>query len=261
LKGILTLGVAALALALAGIAGADTTGDVLTLEPVSHGALTHANWQAQEGRPDSQGTADQALVLEAPGTPDTSAAALFHGLEGTRVRDLLSLAYEHRVPGTCTKTDPRWAVFIRGGRSTRTYLVNLGCAITPGRPTEDPHWFQRVYGQPLIQGEIVKQLGTKFASDALNGSLSDLALVVDRSKGAAYLDNILVRSRLATKRWTYAGDNGNGVPGGPSDFTADEAAMIAAPLVDEALWDEADVLGSITPEEQALIDESNAATD
>ena len=137
----------------------------------------------------------------------------------------------------------------------------VGCAVTPGRPTDDPHWIQRVFTQPVIQAETVRQLGTKFASDALNGTVTDLALVVDRSKGAAYLDNILVRSRAATKRWTCAADNGNGVPGGPSDFTADETAMVAAPLVDEALWDEGDVLASITPEEQALIDDSNAATD
>lgn len=260
MRSILTLGVAAAAFALAGVAGANTTGDQLTLQPVSHGAQTHANWQAQEGRPDSQGSANQALVLEAPSTPDTSAAALFHGFDGTRVRELSSLAYEHRVPGTCTKTDPRWTVFIRG-RSSRTYLVNLGCAVTPARPTDDPHWVQRVFTLPVIQAEIVRQLGPKFAPDALNGTVTDLALVVDRSKGAAYLDNILVRTKFATKRWTYAGDNGNGVPGGRSDFSADESAMVAAPVADEALWDEADVLASITPEEQAMIDESNAATD
>lgn len=256
----MTLGVAAAAFVLASVAAADTTGDQLTLQPVSHGAQTQASWQAQQGRPDSQGSANQALVLTAPGTPDTSAAALFHGFDGTRVRDLLSLAYEHRVPGTCTKTDPRWTVFIRG-RSSKTYLVNIGCAVTPGRPTDDPQWVQRVFGQPLIQGEIVKQLGTKLGSDALNGTITDLALAVDRSKGTVYLDNILVRTRSATKRWTCGGDNGNGIPGGPADFTAEESAMIAAPLADAALLDEADVLAAITPEEQALIDESNAATD
>ena len=37
--------------------------------------------------------------------------------------------------------------------------------------------------------------------------------------------------------------------------------MIAAPLAEEALWDEADVLASITPEEQALIGEAAATTD
>jgi hypothetical protein len=59
--------------------------------------------------------------------------------------------------------------------------------------------------------------------------------------------------------WTYAGDNANGVPGGPADFTADEQSMLAAPLPAEALWDEADVLASVTPEEQAQIDDSNTA--
>src|SRR3954452_729331 len=79
---MLMTGVAAFALAIAAAAGADTTGDVLTLNPVSHGAQTQASWRAQEGRPDSQGSAIQALVLQAPGTADTSAAALFRGFEG-----------------------------------------------------------------------------------------------------------------------------------------------------------------------------------
>jgi hypothetical protein len=258
MKTKLAIGLAALALVLAGAAAADTTGTVLTLNPVSHGAQSQANWQAQQGRPDSQGSGNQALVLEAPGTPDSSAAALFRGLEGVRIRDLVSLGYEHRVPGTCTKTDPRWTLFIRG-RSGHTWLVNLGCAVTPARPTDDPHWIRRVFTLPVIQAEIVRQVPK--ASDALNGTVGDLALVVDRSKGAAYLDNIEVRSRAASKVWTFAGDNGNGVPGGPSDFSADELASIAAPLAAEALWDEADVLASITSDEQALIDASNAATD
>jgi hypothetical protein len=103
--------------------------------------------------------------------------------------------------------------------------------------------------------------GVPAQRDALAGTIGDLALVVDRSKGAVYLDNITVRTSTLGKVWTYAGDNGNGVPGTPPDFSAEEAAMIAAPLPDEALWDEADVLASIAPDEQALIDESNAATD
>ena len=258
MKTALLGGLAALALALAGAAAADTTGDVLTLHPVSHGALSHANWQALEGRPDSQGEANQAFVLEAPGTPDTSAAGLFRGFEGVRVRDLQSLAYEHRIPGTCTKTDPRWTLFIRG-RGAKTYLINLGCAVTPARPTDDPHWVQRVFPLPLIQAEIVRQVPKPAVSDALNGTIGELAIVVDRSKGPAFLDNIAVRSRPATKVWTFAGDNGNGLPGAPPDFSADELAMLAEPLPAEALWDEADVLASITADEQSLIDESNTA--
>jgi hypothetical protein len=259
LKTKLTAGVAALCLVLAGTAvAADTSGTALTLNPVSHGAQSHANWQALEGRPDSSGSANQALVLEAPGTPDTSAAALFRGFEGARVRDLQALGYEYRVGSTCTKTDPRWTLFIHG-KGTRTYLVNLGCAVTPARPTDDPQWIRRVFTLPVIQSEIVRQVPSP--SDALNGTVGDLALVVDRSKGPAYLDNIEVRSRTVRKVWTFAGDNGNGSPSGPPDFSADELSMLAAPLAAEALWDEADVVASITTEEQALIDESNAATD
>ncbi len=36
--------------------------------------------------------------------------------------------------------------------------------------------------------------------------------------------------------------------------------MIAAPVPAEALWDEVDVFGSITPEEQAMIDDAAAAS-
>jgi hypothetical protein len=258
LRNTLAIGFAALALVLAGAAAADTTGTVLTLNPVSHGAQSHANWQAQQGRPDSQGSSNQALVLEAPGTPDTSAAALFRGFEDVRIRELVSLGYEHRVPGTCTKTDPRWTIFIRG-RSGHIWPVNLGCAVTPARPTGDPNWIGRVFTLPVIQAEIVRQVPK--AGDALAGTVGDLALVVDRSKGPAYLDNIQVRSRGTSKIWTTASDNGNGVPGGPNDFSADELASLAAPLAAEALWDEDQILGSITPDEQALIDASNAATD
>jgi hypothetical protein len=249
-------GVAALALAIAASAAADTTGTVLTLQPLSHGAETRASWQAQEGRLDSQGSANQALVLEAPGTADASAAALVRGLDGVRVRDLRSLSYEHRVPGTCTKTDPRWALFVRGAKGARTYLINLGCAVTPARPTEEPNWVARVFSQSLIQAEIARQVGT---ADALNGTIEQLALVVDRSKGAAYLDNITIRSKTLTKVWASAGDNGNGLSGGLADFSAEQQTLLAAPLADAALWEEADVLASITPEEQALIDEANAA--
>jgi hypothetical protein len=256
---MLMTGVAAFALAIAAAAGADTTGDVLTLNPVSHGAQTQASWRAQEGRPDSQGSANQALVLQAPGTADTSAAALFRGFEGVRVRELQSLSYQHRVPATCSKTDPRWTLFVRG-KGAKTYLINLGCAVTPARPTDDPKWIERVFSQKVIQAEVVKQVPRPAVNDALGGTIEQLALVVDRTKGAAYLDNIAVRAGALGKIWTYAGDNGNGSPGGgPADFSADQLTMVAAPLSEEALWDEADVLASITPEEQALIDETNSA--
>src|SRR3954465_11094786 len=166
MKTKLAMGLAALALVFAGVAAADTTGTALTLNPVSHGAQSHANWQAQQGRPDSQGAANQALVLEAPGTPDTSAAGLFRGLDGLRVRDLQSLSYQHRVSGTCSKTDPRWTLFVHG-KGARTYLINLGCGVTPARPTDDPKWIERVFSQSLIQAEVVRQVPRSLVNDAL----------------------------------------------------------------------------------------------
>src|ERR671931_2878789 len=150
-------GAAALASAfvLAGVAAADTTGDVLTLYPVGGGQDTYAAWKAQEGRPDSQGTANQALYLQnLTPAPNTAAAAIVRGLEGTNVTLLASLSYEHRVPGTCTLTDPRWTIFIRG-KSGKEYLVNLGCALTPARPTADPRWIQRFFAQAGIRAEIL----------------------------------------------------------------------------------------------------------
>jgi hypothetical protein len=74
LKIRLTAAVAALALVLVGVATADTTGDVLTLYPAGGGQSTYAAWKAQEGRPDSQGAANQALYLQNETSPPRSRA-------------------------------------------------------------------------------------------------------------------------------------------------------------------------------------------
>jgi hypothetical protein len=245
-------GAAALASAfvLAGVAGADTTGDVLTLYPAGGGQSTYAAWKAQEGRSDSQGDANQALYLQdATATPETAAAAHVRGLEGMPVTALVSLSYQHRVPGTCTRTDPRWTLFIRG-KSSRQYVVNLGCALTPGRPTGDPRWIERFFTQPVIRAEILRQ---PKGTDALAGTIEGLALVMDRSNGSVYLDNIAVRSKIAQKVWTFAGDDGNGVPGAPPVFSAEQSALIAAPIADDPQFDEDVLMPSLTADEQAAI--------
>jgi hypothetical protein len=243
-------GAAALASAfvLAGVAAANTTGDVLTLYPVGGGQDTYAAWKAQEGRPDSQGTANQALYLQH--LSNAPAAAHITGLEGTRVTLLASLSYEHRVPGTCTKTDPRWTLFIRG-KSGKEYLVNLGCALTPGRPTDDPHWIQRFFTQAVIRAEILRQTGK---TDALAGTIERLALVMDRSQGSVFLDDVRVVSKTAQKTWTYAGDNGNGVPGAPPPlFSAEQSALLAQPIPTDSQFDEDVLMPSLTADEQAAI--------
>jgi hypothetical protein len=74
----------------------------------------------------------------------------------------------------------------------KTYLINLGCAVTPARPTGDPNWIERVFSQSVIQAELVKQVPKPLVNDALAGTIERLTLVVDRTMGAAYLDNIAV---------------------------------------------------------------------
>jgi hypothetical protein len=249
LKIRLTTAAAALALVLVGVATADTTGDVLTLYPAGGGQDTYAAWKAQEGRPDSQGAANQALYLQnETSAPDTAAAAHVRGLENTPVRELVSLQYQHRVDSVCTKTDPRWTLFIQG---KRRYVVTLGCAVTPARPTTDPRWIGRIFTQPVIRAEVLRQAGT----DAFAGRIVGLAFVFDRSKGDVYADNLAVRSRTASKNWTYAGDNGNGVPGAPPSFSDEDRALLAAEIPAVALLDEGELMASLTPEEQAAIAE------
>lgn len=239
------------ALVLAGVAAAATTGDVLTLYPAGGGQETYAAWKAQEGRPDSSGYANQALYLQnLTGATETAAAAHVRGFEGTPVRLLVSIGYEHRRDGACTKTDPRWTLFIRG-RSGKRYLVTLGCAITPARHTDDPNWIGRVYSQPLIRAEVLEQQG----SDAFAGDVDGLAFVMDRSKGDIFVDNVAVRSRFASKVWTFAGDNGSGIPGAPPSFSDEDLALLAAEIPAVALLDEAELMASLSPEAQATIAE------
>jgi hypothetical protein len=246
----LTAAVGALALVLVGVAAADTSGNVLTLFPSGSGQNTYAAWKAQEGRADSQGTANQALYLQnLTGAGNTAAAAIVKGFEGTPVRFLTSLGYEYRVKGsTCTKTDPRWALFIRG-KSGKRYVATLGCAVTPARPTGDPAWIGRVFTQTLIRAEVLKQEG----SDAFAGDVDGLALLIDRSNGAAFLDDVEVASRFASKTWTFAGDNGSAT--GSPTFSDEDKALLAAEIPAAGLLDEADLMASLTPEEQAVIAE------
>jgi hypothetical protein len=131
------------------------------------------------------------------------------------------------------------------------YLVTLGCAITPARPTGDPSWVGRLYTQPLIRAEVLKQGG----SDAFAGTIDGLAFVMDRANGEMFADNVEVASRFASKTWTFAGDNGNGVPDASPSFSDEDRALLAADIPDVALLDESDLMASLSPEEQAVISE------
>jgi hypothetical protein len=65
----------------------------------------------------------------------------------------------------------------------------------------------------------------------------------------------LTGSKTGSKVWTFAGDNGNGIPGGPpADFSADEDALLAQPIAaDDPQFDEDVLMPSLTADEQAAI--------
>jgi hypothetical protein len=247
LRRIISALVAACALALATAAGA--TDDGLWLFPAAHGTGTIAAWRAQEGETDVQGTANQAILLEKDvAAADTSAAAHVIGLEGQPVR-VLTLAYEYRVKdGTCTVTDPRWALFVQG-RSGRQYEVNLGCKVAPASAGAQPGWIRRTFSRAFVSAEVVRKGG----SDALAGQVSGLALVFDHAIGHVFVDNVHAQARIANT-WTFGGDNGGtNPPGGTPTFSAEQSALLAAPLTSDEQLTQDELFATLTPEEWAEV--------
>ena len=247
MRRIISALVAACALALATAAGA--TDDGLWLFPAAHGTGTIAAWRAQEGETDVQGTANQAILLEKDvAAADTSAAAHVIGLEGQPVR-VLTLAYEYRVKdGTCTVTDPRWALFVQG-RSGRQYEVNLGCKVAPASAGAQPGWIRRTFSRAFVSAEVVRKGG----SDALAGQVSGLALVFDHAIGHVFVDNVHAQARIANT-WTFGGDNGGtNPPGGTPTFSAEQSALLAAPLTSDEQLTQDELFATLTPEEWAEV--------
>jgi hypothetical protein len=256
LKRIISALVCAGAFALVGTAGA--TDDGLWLFPASHGSDTIAAWRSQEGETDVQGLANQAILLEKDtAAVDTSAAAHVIGLEGLRVTLLASLSYDFRVKdGVCTLTDPRWALFVMG-QSGRQYVVNLGCKASLTSSGAESGWLRKTATQAFIRAEVLRKGG----SDALNGQVAGLALVFDHAVGHVFVDNIRVQVKGPGNVWTYAGDNGGtNPPGGTPSFSADQVSLLAAPLSTDEQLSSDDLLASITPDEQALIDAAAAGS-
>ena len=219
----------------------------LTLHPVGHGEESYAHWDAKDGQVDSNGNAEQALYMQNTGRVFTAAAAHVLGIEGLRANLLVGLAYEHRVDSVCNRFSPRWAIFVQG-RSGREYLANLGCATSPPTPAA-PGWVRRSWPQAVIRTALLRAGG----NDALAGTITRLALVYDRTRGFAYLDNIFARSRFGSQVWTYAGDNGDQSRVNP--FSATEWELLAAaPTAYEEMTND-ELLATLTDEEWALIRE------
>ena len=219
----------------------------LKLHPVGQGKYTHASWVGQIGEADDTGTANQAFLLTNGETDANGSAAIIRGLEGVPVSAVTSLSYEHRKDGRCSKTDPRWTLFIQG-KSGKHYAVNVGCAVSPATTGSTPGWLRRIAKQEFIRLEVLRKGGT----DALAGSLTGLALAYDQTVGYILVDNITVATKLGSQTWTSAADNGND-PVAVDAFTDEELAFLAQPFSVDELTNADDLLASATPDEWAAI--------
>jgi hypothetical protein len=214
--------VAALALVLAGGAAA---GSSYTLHPAGFGTMSYSSWKAQQGTPDDQGKANQALYFQKMTATATNAAgvAVINGLEGLPADELTGLSWWHREDGHCGAGAPRWNIGVQDSTGHR-YTVFLGCAAAQhsetGTATNEHHWCRDT--QPSPGDAILAQTGQNPAGLTITG----LAIVFDEGTdipnappagcaqesftgGFVYLDNIDVQVDGTDHCWTNAADNGN----------------------------------------------------
>jgi hypothetical protein len=226
----------------------------LKLHPVGQGKDTHASWLGGVGEADDTGNANQTFLLTNASTDGNGSAGIIRGLEGVPVRAVTSLSYEHRKDGRCTKTDPRWTLFIQG-KSGRHYAANIGCAASAPSSGSSPNWIRHTASQSFLQLNVFRKGG----SDALAGTLTGLALAYDQTVGTILVDNISVATKLGSQTWTCAADNGNDAST-PDAFDDEQTALLAQPFtVDEFMYVD-DLIASATADEWAAIDAVNAAS-
>ena len=188
-RGLLALATSAvLALAIPAAASAGQ----YTLHPNGFGQHTYAAWNAQEGLPDSHGTADQALYLQKGVATDVfaAAAARIHGFEGEQASSLTAgdaeLAFWVREDSYCNLGAPRFNVYTQEAPFTQF----IGCAAMEDSGTatdsEGREWVRKSYDGPLT------------------GTVTAIAIILDEGPNQAWLDNIQVRDQC----WTSPADNG-----------------------------------------------------
>jgi hypothetical protein len=213
---------AALALMLAGGAVA---GSSSTLHPAGFGTMSYSAWKAQQGTPDDQGSANQALYFQKMTSTTTVAAgvAVINGLEGLPASELTGLSWWHREDGHCGAGAPRWNIGVQDG-SGNHYTVFLGCNAAQhsetGAVTNGFGWCKDTQSSP--SDAIQSQTGMNPSSLTITG----LAIVFDEGNdvpnpppagcnqqgmagGFVYLDNIDVQVSGIDHCWTSANDNGN----------------------------------------------------
>lgn len=180
----------------------------LTLHPNGFGEKSYAAWKAQEGLPDANGNANQALYFQKMTATETFSAgvAVVNGLEGQPASALTGLSWERRNDGWCGAGAPRWNVGLTDG--THNYTVFLGCSAAAHSPGSAPNWTRDSYPGPALAAQIAAQTG-----GASNLTITGLAIVFDEGltlyglplgPGFVFLDNITVNSTV----WTSPADNG-----------------------------------------------------
>lgn len=215
------------AFALVPVSGA-AAGSSYTLHPAGFGVMSYASWKAQQGTPDTNGNANQALYFQKMTSTTTVAAgvAVINGLEGLPAADLTGLSWWHREDGHCGAGAPRWDIGVED-TSGNHYTVFLGCNAAQhtetGVTTNGFGWCQD--RQPSPGAAIAAQTGQPLAGLTITG----LAIVFDEGNdipnppptgcaqqrvtgGFVYLDNIDVQVNGTDHCWTSASDNGNAPP-------------------------------------------------
>ncbi|HKN64090.1 MAG TPA: hypothetical protein VJV76_07150 [Gaiellaceae bacterium] len=207
------------------LAGGATAGSSYTLHPAGFGTMSYAAWKAQQGTPDDQGNANQALYFQKKTTTATVAAgvAVINGLEGVPASELTGLSWWHREDGHCGAGAPRWDIGVQDSTGAR-YTVFLGCNAAEhtqtGATTNGIGWCKDAQLSP---GTAI-QAAT--GQDPANLTITGLAIVFDEGTdvanpppagceqqglvgGFVYLDNIDVQVNGTDHCWTSASDNGN----------------------------------------------------
>lgn len=228
--------VAALAFPASALAG------TLTLHPAGFGTHSYAAWKAQEGEPDSHGSADEALYFQKETSTATFAAgvAVIEGIAGTPAAALTGLAWDHREDGHCGAGAPRWNLSLQDANGNH-YTVFLGCYAAAHQeklPASGHGWCRDRQTQEAIGNEVFAQTGQQVDDLTITG----LAIVFDEGTdtanpppvgcaqeqlagGFVYLDDVTVDLAGEPPHcWTAARDNSvNGVNncelvGGESDL-------------------------------------------
>jgi hypothetical protein len=213
--------VVATAIALPASAFAGT----LTLHPAGFGTMSYAAWKAQQGEPDSQGSANQALYFQKMTTTPTFAAgvAVVKGIAGTPADELTGLAWDHREDGHCGAGAPRWNVTFRdSGGVSHTLFFGCNAAMHTEKGLINGHGWCRDT-QPSPAAAIAAFTGEPASASTITG----LSILFDEGTdtpnpppagcnqeqlagGFVYLDNIEVDANGVVYCWTSASDNGNG---------------------------------------------------